>query len=35
MVSPDVGTRGGLGTLLKLLKPLRERADRPTDQGAA
>jgi len=30
------GTRGGgIGTLLKLLRPLRERAARPTDQGAA
>ncbi len=29
------GTRGGLGTLLKLLKPLRERPDAPADQGAA
>ncbi len=29
------GTRGGLGTLLKLLKPLRERTDAPADQGAA
>ncbi len=29
------GTRGGLGTLLKLLKPLRERAAVLTDPGAA
>jgi hypothetical protein len=30
------GTRGGgIGTLLKLLRPLREHAARPTDQGAA
>jgi len=29
------GTRGGLGMLLKLLKPLRERPDAPTDEGAA
>jgi hypothetical protein len=29
------GTRGGIGTLLKLLKPLRERSDTAADQGAA
>ncbi len=29
------GTRGGIGTLLKLLKPLRERPDTAADQGAA
>ncbi len=29
------GTRGGLGTLLKLLKPLRDHAAAQTDRGAA
>jgi len=29
------GTRGGIGTLLKLLKPLRASTAAPTDQGAA
>jgi len=29
------GTRGGIGTLLKLLKPLRDHAATLTDQGAA
>jgi len=29
------GTRGGIGTLLKLVKPLRERTAALTDQGAA
>jgi len=29
------GTRGGIGTLLKLLKPLRDHAAAQTDQGAA
>jgi hypothetical protein len=29
------GTRGGIGTLLKLLKPLRDHAAAPADQGAA
>ncbi len=29
------GTRGGIGTLLKLLRPLREHMITPTDQGAA